>query len=87
MAYDPTKPANGAAISSGELRDQFAGLKTLIDEKANAAEVAATIDAATSGSASSVNYLSLVVSNPPTQAEMQSLADKLDELLMVLKRT
>ena len=28
----------------------------------------------------------MVVSNPPTQLEVQTLADKLDELLAVLKR-
>jgi len=31
MAYDPTKPANGAPIVSAELRNQFAGLKELMD--------------------------------------------------------
>ena len=86
MAYDPTKPANGSAISSSELRSQFAGLKTLIDEKANAVEVAATIAADTSGSVSSASYLSLVVSGTPTQAEVQAIADKIDELITLLRR-
>jgi hypothetical protein len=31
MPYDPTKPANGSLISSAELRNQFTGLKDLID--------------------------------------------------------
>lgn len=86
MAYDPTKPANGSPINSAELRTQFAGLKTLIDEKANAADVAATIAADTSGSVSGASYLSLIVSDPPTQAEVQSIADKIDELLTLLRR-
>jgi len=30
--------------------------------------------------------LNLVVSNPPTQAQVQAIADKLDELLNVLRR-
>src|SRR2546425_3341110 len=31
MPFDPTKPANGSLISSTELRNQFNGLKNLID--------------------------------------------------------
>jgi len=31
MAYDPNLPANHAPIVSQELRNQFAGLKALID--------------------------------------------------------
>jgi len=31
MPYDPTKPANNSPIVSAELRNQFAGLKDLID--------------------------------------------------------
>ena len=31
MAYDPTLPANNSPIVSAELRNQFAGLKALID--------------------------------------------------------
>ena len=88
MAYDPTKPANGSAISSSELRSQFTGLKTLIDEKANDADIVTTIQTNSSGAISGiVDYLSLGVSNPPTQAEVQAIADKIDELITVLKRT
>lgn len=32
MAYDPDLPANGSQIIAAELRSQFEGLKTLIDE-------------------------------------------------------
>jgi hypothetical protein len=34
MAYDPTLPANNSPIVSAELRNQFAGLKALIDAQA-----------------------------------------------------
>jgi hypothetical protein len=34
MAYDPTLPANNSPIVSAELRNQFAGLKDLIDAQA-----------------------------------------------------
>ena len=33
-----------------------------------------------------VSPLMMTVSNPPTQAEMQAIANKLDELIEVLKR-
>ena len=49
----------------------------------------ASLDAAISGTSSnsnSVSLLGLVVSNPPTQTEMQSLADKMDELILALRR-
>jgi hypothetical protein len=35
-------------------------------------------------SAASVTPLGLTVSNPPTQAEMQAIADKLDEVITAL---
>jgi hypothetical protein len=35
MPYDPTKPVNSAPVASAELRNQFAGLKTLIDVRAH----------------------------------------------------
>ena len=40
----------------------------------------------TSSSSNAVTTLGLVVSNPPSQAEMQSLADKMDELILALRR-
>ena len=36
--------------------------------------------------ATSVNALNLSVSNPPTQAQVQAVANKIDELLTALKR-
>jgi hypothetical protein len=33
-----------------------------------------------------VNYLNLTVSDPPTQAEVQAIADQLDQILMNLRR-
>jgi len=86
MAYDPTKPANGAPIVSAELRSQFAGLKTLLDGKTSAADVSTQIVGEAAGSCASVDGLGLTVSNPPTQAQVQALADKLDELIDALRR-
>ena len=40
----------------------------------------------TSSNSDAVALLALAVSDPPTQAEMQSLANKLDELISALRR-
>jgi hypothetical protein len=34
-----------------------------------------------------ISVLSLTVSDPPTQAECQAIADKLDELILLLKES
>jgi hypothetical protein len=86
MAYDPTKPATGALIVSAELRNQFAGLKTLIDGKTSPADVSAQIVGEAAGSCMSVTGLGLTISNPPTQAQVQALANKIDELIDTLRR-
>ena len=38
------------------------------------------------GHAPASDYLNLTASNPPTQTEVQAVADKMDELLQLLKR-
>ena len=40
----------------------------------------------TSANSNSVSTLGMVVTNPPTQSEVQTLADKLDELILALRR-
>ena len=72
MAYDPTKPANGAPILSAELRNQFAGLKTLIDARAHRVD-----DISGLGMSANAFY-------DPVQ--IQTLADKLDEVIDALNR-
>jgi hypothetical protein len=72
MAYDPTKPANGAPIVSAELRGQFAGLKALIDARPH------RVDA--------VDGLGMTVQDPFVAAQLQAVADKLDELIDTLKQ-
>ena len=68
---DPTLPADNAQIISGELRGQFQAIQNSFDD-INARLIA-------------VLPLGLSVSNPPTQAEVQALADKLDELITALQ--
>ena len=45
-----------------------------------------TAIAGTSNSSNAVEPLGIVVSNPPTQAQVQAVADKLDELIVALRR-
>ena len=67
---DPTSPADNAPIVSGELRGQFQAIEDSF------ADIRARL--------MSPMPLGLTVSNPPTQAEVQALADKLDELINTL---
>ena len=81
MAFDPTKPANNSPISSAELRSQLTSLKTEIDTKVNLATVDSRIASNAAGSLAAVTYPSFTISDPPTQAEVQAVLDKLVEIL------
>ncbi len=72
MAYDPTKPVNNAPVVSAELRNQFAGLKTLIDARPHRVD--------------DVDGLGMSSNATHDPAQLQAVADKLDELLDALKR-
>jgi hypothetical protein len=59
-----------APIVSGELRGQLQAISGMFDD--------------IRGRLISLTPLGLTVSNPPTQAEVQAIADKLDELINTL---
>ena len=88
MPFNPSLPANNSPVSSSELRDQFSGLKDYVDDVAN--DLNMNINDAvvnqTAGNVSTIAELSLTVSNPPTQAQMQQVVDKLNQLIHKLKR-
>jgi len=94
MPYDPTKPANGAPIVSAELRSQFAALN---DATENLAAIVGALptagdvnDAIVANASGPVNYLpppSFTVSNPPTQSEVQAIADFINTMYVALSRT
>jgi hypothetical protein len=67
---DPSLPADHSPLSSGEMRGQFQAIQNTFDD------LRARLIA--------VTPLGLTVSNPPTQADVQALADKLDELTNTL---
>ena len=87
MSYDPSKPANGAPIVSAELRSQFAGLNDLIQERVNYADLYDGINANSSGPVTSLPPPNFIISNPPTQAEVQALADFVTAMYVAQSRT
>ena len=98
MPFDPNLPEENATLSSEEMRGQLNSLRELIDTIPQGdpgadgppGEVSQqNLDDAIAGTPSNVNGLSglaLTVSDPPTQAEMQAVADKLEELIGLLQR-
>lgn len=72
MAYDPTFPAHNAEIESAPFRNQFAGLKTLIDARPHRVD--------------DINGLGMSANGTYDPGQLQAVADKLDELLDALKR-
>lgn len=97
MPFDPALPANASLIVAAELRGQFTGLKSEIDALPTQAQLSNdlvnTENAAvlttlpqTSANSNGVSLLNMSVSDPPTQAEMQAIADKVDALINALRR-
>ena len=71
MAFNPNVPATNAPIVSAELRNQFQAIQDNVDAVREQLQV--------------VQPLGLTVSNPPTQAQVQAIANKLDELISTLQ--
>ena len=93
MPFDPNLPAHGAPIVSQELRDQFNGLNDALTTLAGQVgtlptvdEMLDTISAQAPRNVDALATLTLTISNPPTQAQVQAIANKIDELLHALKR-
>ena len=93
MPYDPTKPQENTPLDAAEMREQFAGLKALIDElqsqlanRPTAAEVEQMILQQSAGAVTHVEPSHLDISNPPTQAEVQTMSNTLDALITELRR-
>lgn len=86
MAFDPTLPVNNSLISSSELRNQLNGLKSIIDLNANNAATALTNAINGTAQNPSVTTLSQSISNPPTQAQVQAIQNKLNELITAITR-
>jgi hypothetical protein len=93
MPYDPTKPQENTPLDAAELRAQFAGLKALIDDlqaqladRPTAAQVQQMILDQSAGAVTQVVPMDLAISDPPTQAEVDSISGTLDSLITELRR-
>lgn len=81
MAFDPTKPADASLISAVELRNQLNELKALCDT------LSARCDDLQLNKVGvpSVTTLSQSISNPPTQAQVLAVQNKLNELILAIE--
>ena len=86
MPFDPTLPVNNSLISSSELRNQLNGLKSIIDLNANIAATSLVNAIAGTAQYPAVNVLGQSISNPPTQAQVQAIQNKLNELINAITR-
>ena len=86
MPYDPSLPVDGSPIVAVELRNQFEGLREMIESLPNSSDVDQAIQGNSGGNCDNVDFLNLTAGNPPTQAQVQAIANKIDELLHALKR-
>jgi hypothetical protein len=84
MAFDPDKPAESAPIVSAELREQFNGLMDEINLRVPYADLEDQLGNKAERPVD-VAQLTQTISNPPTQAQVQALQAKLNELIAVLK--
>ena len=86
----PGSVINGASYDGSLLHFSFSIPRGIDGANGAPGEVSnATLDAAiagTSGNSNGVGLLNLVVSDPPTQGEMQALVNKVDELILALRR-
>ena len=77
MPFDPTLPVDSSLVSAVELRNQLNALKDLCD--------ALTAELINKVNVPSVTTLSQTISNPPTQAQVQAMQNKLNELILALE--
>ena len=85
MPYDPTKPAFGSPDSSAEMRAQLNALNDEIQQRATQGDLANAI-AGTSNNSNGVGTLNQGADGGYNQSQMQSVLDKLDELINALRR-
>lgn len=75
--FNPALPLNNSLIASGELRNQFNSLNELIGDLQVQMDERAY-------KPNGVGPLTNPISNPPTQAQVTEIRDKVNELLAAL---
>lgn len=89
MPFDPNLPQANTEIDAVQMRDQLNGLNDLISAKPSSAEVSNAVNGAiagTSNNSNAVGQMSLSADPSYNQAQMQQISDKLDELILALRR-
>jgi hypothetical protein len=84
MPFDPSFPPTNAPLISAQFRDQFNGLQNNIQAKAGEDDCVARFNAR-APKPTAVDGLGMVANPSYDPAQLQQLADKVDELLAVLK--
>lgn len=85
MLFDPTKPATNSPNSSAEMRDQFNGLKTLIDQCATSIDLTNAVQG-TSANSNGVGSIAMNADVNYDPNQLQAVINKLDELINALRR-
>lgn len=92
-AFNPNLPIAGTPILAEELRDQFNGLAAMIAERATPQQVmdaqalaVATSLANSSNNSNAVGQLGMYADWSYNQSQIQALMDKIDELILTLRR-
>ena len=100
MAFNPTIPVEDSPLDAVEICAQFNALKALMDAQAaqiadltnacanfvTAGDVDHALLSGSAGNCDAVAKLNLTVSSPPTQDEVQTIANKQDEVIRFLQR-
>ena len=85
MSFDPNLPVDDSLATAAELRGQFAGLKTLIDAKLDLSAAQDAIAVNSANNVDTLDTLTLTISNPPTQAQVQAILNAFNSLVQALQ--
>ena len=75
--FNPDVPVDSSLIVASELRDQFNSINDVV--------AALSMDMGNKVNTPSVTTLLQTISNPPTQAQVQAMQNKLNELIQALE--
>ena len=85
MPFDPNLPQANTPIDAVQMRGQLTSLQADIQTRATATDLAAGI-AGTSNNSNGVSVLSQGADGGYNQSQIQSILDKIDELINALRR-
>ncbi|MCX6899233.1 MAG: hypothetical protein NT105_11070 [Verrucomicrobia bacterium] len=89
MPFDPSFPPDNSELRASEFRGQFNGLNDKVEEKPTTQQVNDAIGSAINGTPRNVDgigTLDIVMSDPPTQGEVQLLLENYNALIRALRR-